>query len=318
MALVNFTASRSQGLMSVDNASLKFNAAPFLPPNIEMVAWDGDAGSGFVERNDRARMTEKISDLSDYLEMLDAWIANAANAPVWADASTASPTPLTEMQIRQIKSDIVDAVYTTKRLQPRWWGSYLYEATDEAIAHMTAAADVGSVESGDIVSVFNGNVLTYNAVPLSTMRNNWANIKEYEDPVQPGSDMLVTGGTLAPGQAGHQHPWNDKNVFTSLNPSSWNRPAAVDQQNYGRQFPVGGVDPNSILILWQPLAQWPDIPLEAPVDIIASVLRNALRELLRHRVVLAERRLAMRRYIANPANSIADVIAYDVSIGWPS
>ena len=89
--------------MSIDNAALEFDVAPYVSGDVEIIAWRGDAG--FIEYRDGQRVMEKTTRLEDYLAPIDAWLTVA---------SQTSPS-ITLTQAQQIKIDLVDTLYENKR-----------------------------------------------------------------------------------------------------------------------------------------------------------------------------------------------------------
>lgn len=127
--MLRFAALRGQDVMAIGNASLKFDFKSMVPANVEIISW-GD-WVGRIEYNDRPRVLEEFKDPAGAALMppiqipllINSWITNAA----------ALPAPLTLDQAKQIKIDLVEALYFYKRQLPYSYLGYQWTALDEDI-----------------------------------------------------------------------------------------------------------------------------------------------------------------------------------------
>ncbi|PWT74312.1 MAG: hypothetical protein C5B60_06880 [Chloroflexi bacterium] len=314
---MNFTAIPSQKRMNIGNAVLVFDSSSFLDPNVEIVAWDGDAGSGFFEYNDRARMLEPFTDLSTYREMIDAWIDTAATAPIWVDRSS-PPDALNVTQARQIKLDMVDDLYFVKRTTPYTWGLFDFETTDEAVSYMAAAAAAGNTGGGQtflvaIIDIANANVGVYNSnlVACRRMRdNNWApNAFRIDENL--GWRVMGLGGPHGHPEGAHGVPpghgdhWYDSVVWVT---------DRMHDVVIGNQQQLGGGHLLSA-INWQPVNVNNQVPFSA------RDFRDVLRAIVNRRTRLAGHRGYLRARLAE-CSTVQQIIDLDVTWtgpgGWPS
>src|SRR5262249_46033863 len=143
------------GSMSIDNALLDLDSSGYFPSEVEILAWHGDKGNGFIEYNDRPRIVEQVYDATLYRDLINDWVAAAA----------ALPASLTLAQAKQVKQGFVEAIFHNKRMLPyQHLDGWRYEATDEAIAYMTSALASGNIEAAmsSFINELNNNIFANN------------------------------------------------------------------------------------------------------------------------------------------------------------
>jgi hypothetical protein len=122
-----------------------------LATNIVRVQWRETVGYLYLTT---ATLQQKITDPSPYQSFLNSW----------ATARLAASPPLQLADAQQIKLELIDYLYDIKRQAPYAYtvaaGAYTWEATDGALANMSAAAIpavVGGTSSGSssLVSAIN-------------------------------------------------------------------------------------------------------------------------------------------------------------------
>ncbi|PWT74314.1 MAG: hypothetical protein C5B60_06890 [Chloroflexi bacterium] len=87
-----FVATPTQNIMSQGNAPMLMPAAgAYMSPLVEVAAQD----AGFIEYNDRPRITEK-AEVGQFQELVNAWITAAAKIPmlVQLNATEAADTAM--------------------------------------------------------------------------------------------------------------------------------------------------------------------------------------------------------------------------------
>lgn len=315
---MNFVVLRSEGVMSIDNEAIELNTTGLLPAHVEILAWRGEKGSGFIERNDCQRVVEKVEDLIPYRLLVDSWI----------DAASRLPTPISLAQAHRIKLDMVEAVYKNKRIAPYPYGAYVYEATDEAVAYMSAAVSafglynrvdelIGRVDAAfaQVVYLVNVNVDQNNISAAqvnswsANMQSNWSAL------------------TMSSGYGGDDYTVNTDPMGASGVPATihWHQAPAGHQSFSFSSSPdtgSGGVQPMShfapidtsvgggivSMIRWNPISppgiQWID----------SIQFRDALRAIVARRRGLETIR-AWHKQVIPTLLSIPAVIAHDVAGG---
>jgi hypothetical protein len=167
---MQFVINRDDNLMSIDNALIDLNCSA-LASNISLVAYT-DAG-GKITYNDRPSMRETFTDPAPYQTLINSWITAAAAA-----------TPALQLaQAKQVKNDLIFAIYRHKHRLPYSYSGHLWDASDEAVANnaafLTAGSSAGAAGlvpsingalaaitnqiNGQIVAVNNGSAAQVNA-----------------------------------------------------------------------------------------------------------------------------------------------------------
>jgi hypothetical protein len=307
--VMNFVILPSEQTMSVDNAALELDSTPWVPINVEIVAWNET--KGFREYNDRPRVTEAIDDLENYQAPINAWI-NVA--------SQVSPQ-LTLAQAKQIKSDFVEALFNVKRRRPFVY-SYWFEATDEAVNHMSALVAMGLTSRVDeaittMVGELNGNVnlSVYNANRVDTWsaqeQSNWIglNISQYNVTTYGNTGPFYNIGVNPPDSAWatHGHPTQLSRLGHQLN-------KGVASGGLGL-LSMSPVSSQSVASGGLSAVNWQPLYVAGQVQINFTVFKDALQGIINRRVTLAAVRDSKKSQIESQT-MIAGVIAVDAVAGW--
>src|SRR5215831_16602835 len=117
------------GLMSVDNETVMLDASA-LDPNISIVTWAGNRG--LIQYNDRPEVRRPVTDIAPYQPWVNRFMRVVADGD----------PELTLDQAKQLKIDLVEALYDNKREVPFIHAGREYECSDEAIAYMSSALAV--------------------------------------------------------------------------------------------------------------------------------------------------------------------------------
>jgi len=298
------------GLMSVDNETVMLNTSRFKPPNASIVTWAGNRG--LIQYNDRPEVRKPVTDISPYQSWVDRFMTVVADAD----------PPLNLEQAKQLKIDMVEALYDDNRKKPFIYLSNEYECTDEAIAYMGAALAVvtgdgstglaNQINAGliNLVGQVNGVIGAINtgitnsvvfpnnnttATTIANLVNNWATtslmygtlqatVTPYYYMYRPSGAMPVSAGTV--GYMG----WSNVPLVMDVT-IAWSGASAAP-------------------ISWQPLnsATMIDIPFVTFSAVVKAIVarRNELNlDRQRHKRAI------------NLLTTVAAVIAYDVTDGWP-
>jgi len=297
---MNMVMLRSEGAMSVDNIVVELDVAKWiLDSRVELIAWNGDAATGFIEYNDRPRITEPLDDIAVYKDIVDVWIAAAAQ--LFA--------PLGLQQAKRVKQGLVDALYHAKRRKPFSYGGRLYDSRDEAVGYL--AATVVSAEFvdpgafGTMISTLNHNVAISNH--SRDRVNSWS------------ATMAQNWNGLTIGSAGQESLQFNTGPQTATDPHAHNFYVAPHIRIFSPQ-PSGtgsGMHPERMgligggagSVLWQPLDE------QNPIPIAVSELMAALTAIVNYRTWLSVQRSTRKNFI-DTLTTIAQIIDYDVTLGW--
>lgn len=153
---MRFVVLRNEGTMTIDNQTYPLPQASLdtIGQIVEIIAFNADSGTGFIERNDRPKLLDRSMDPANYEHLINAWMWAAF--PYWAAMSDGAAA-LT--QARQIKVRYVDALYHAKRQAPIAYGAYSWNADDDEVDYIieqisafdVAAAVVGGINNGTTI-----------------------------------------------------------------------------------------------------------------------------------------------------------------------
>ncbi|PWT74315.1 MAG: hypothetical protein C5B60_06895 [Chloroflexi bacterium] len=246
----------------------------------------------------------------------------------WFDPKIALSGPINLAQAKQVKIDMVDTIYEEKRAQWRPYGLYEYEGTDEAIRYMAAAVAtmrlIGNMAEDAlavIVQHLNTNVGIDdgNRWPINGMINRWNSVG-ITDSEGGGWQDLGPNTTVVPGVPNpppmaptppqtfsHTHSYHDTAYRTTLNITLYDISGALTDQNL---ILGGGGNVTPAPVNWQPLNT------SSRIDIPFTSFAAALQAFVSRYTNLTTARQRHRREIAE-CMSIDDVVAHDVTAGWP-
>jgi hypothetical protein len=123
----SFIIVRNSGCVSLDNAYIDGIDCSSLPSTISFVLWTEGEG-GTIEYSDRQGVQEPFSDIGPYENFVNLWIA----------AAELQTPPLTLAQAKVVKQDFVNALWYQKRTAPYPFLTWMWDASDQAVAGMTA------------------------------------------------------------------------------------------------------------------------------------------------------------------------------------
>lgn len=314
---MNFVVLPAERTMSIDNAAIEVSTTHLLPrPDIEILAWNGASGKGFIEYNHGPRIVERFEDIIPYRFFVDAWLGAAPG--------------LSLSQAMQIKIDMVDTLYNYKRRAPYPHSDgQSYEASDEAVMYMAAAVAASGLydrldeligridaEFTSMITQLRTGVTNYNQGAAAIDQwsvghaNNWASLDLSYNPDGgvPGdvnSDVFQSGTIVA---TRHFHTA----ILARASRDFINRNTGIGAGGFlpMQQFTAPDVSGGVQSTIW-----WQTLSSGAPYGINAITFRDALRGILARRNVLEQER-RQNKAVIQGQGSIAAVIARDVALGW--
>jgi len=285
---MQFVLNRDDNLVSVDNEIMAVDCSS-LATNITYVAYP-ENGIGKITYNDRPAMRVSFTDPAPYQPFINSWITAAA-----------AQTPALQLaQAKQVKIDLVDAIFHHKRRLPYTSGSWQYDARDEAVTNMgelvqgtinVGAANTGLVGSinaalSTITSQVNSSHSTISAWS-ATNSTQWSNINN--------TGTIMGGGLTTVGAP---------NGYVFSTPAS-GAPAIA-----GASVTAGATDisyAGNLTIM--------PLNASAPQSIPAIDIHTALVGIASRRNSLNNNRLT-KQVAINALSTIAAVTAYDATTGW--
>lgn len=308
--MLRFSIYSPDSMVVVDNASAVVSLAA-LPTNVVVVAYQVDQGS--VEYNDRPRLRIPFTDPAPYQPFLNLWIT-AAQAPA-----------LQLAQAKQLKIDLVEAIFHHKRRLPYAYGAWSYDAHDESVTNVDlqvqATATVSTDVSGLIASinaaftaitnqvnatVVGGANAMVNANNVSAAAvNDWSYYNAVNWP-----KISTQFGSLTGGVGGN----HDYAYLTSAL-------AAVGSGGFGNMAAVVNITGATVSGALSPgFSHVGNITLQplnaaAPQSIPATDVYTALLGIANRRNSLNTNRLT-KQIAINALSTIAAVAAYDATTGW--
>jgi hypothetical protein len=298
---MNFVMVRSDGVMSVDNETEVVDLTT-LASNIEIAAFNTVTAIGNLEYNDRPRLLEPFADPTPYQPQLNAWITAVAARPA---------LPLSLAQSKVVKNGLIDGIYNFKRQQPILAFSLLWDATDSALAAMISA-----LETWDIVGAINSAFASV-ANEVNSMGITTTTITTVTSTIT--SMFEATGVTGSDPQGG---------TITSVPPLG---PSGSQVILLARDPGIGGVGVSSsasspsysshtninVQVLPAPAIAWPPYNSTTTVSLDFSQMR-ALITAIGVRSISYRNTQLTKKAAVNALASIAAVVTYDVTTGWPA
>jgi hypothetical protein len=290
---VDLVIARSEGIVAIDNQPLAVDTSP-LASNIALVAYDCTAGKGSIEYNDRLRLLEPFIDMTPYAPFVNAWLTQAA---------LVTDTPLTLPLAKTIKLSLVDGIFNSKRQLPITALGRTWDASDQALMGMQAAIvswDVAGAAFAADATLVND----FNNIGIATTRiaNASANAAFSAD-----SAPFTYIDSFSPPP--NQTPHSGAIAFMTAVAGGGITGNAAFSANYGR--------PLSAITTQGPSISWPPLNSTVSVTLAMSDMRSLISSINSRRTTLQNTRLTKQNAI-NALSTIAAVIAYDVTTGWPS
>jgi hypothetical protein len=284
---MNFVMVRSDSIMSIDNETSIVSLAA-LAPNLEIVAFDTTTAKGNVEYNDRPRLLEPFADPTPYQPQINAWITNVA---------ARSALPLTLTQAKLIKNGLVDGIFNFKRQQPITLGTNVWDATDSALAAMISALEAWDIVQ-DINSAFASTANEVNSMGITTYTFTNTSI------TYPGSvsGTYVTAVDFKNSQITTQS-------ITAGGPDQ--QSASSSSASYSSHNNI------NVQSLHAPTIAWPPYNSTTTVTLSFGQMRALISQIGARGITYRNTQLTKKAAI-NALATIAAVVAYDATTGWPA
>lgn len=285
--------------MSIDNQPLAIDTSP-LVANIEIVAYDCSRGSGNLEYNNSLRVLSPFTDVMPYAPFVNAWITAAA---------AIIGMTITLAQAKTVKLGLVDGIFNSKRQLPISYAGQTWDASDQALAGMQAAVNswdiAAAISAGDaaLANSVNGMslqvILTQSASQPSGAGGDTSFIRYLYD--------------ISP-RTGAKTGWSP----TFTNSPGWIYPSGVTGGGVNQQPAyVGSKSAMTYQSTSGPNVSWPPLNATLPVTLSMMSMRTLLSNIQSRRATLQSTRLAKKNTI-NLLTTIAAVITYDATAGWPT
>lgn len=158
---MRFMISKADGFMAFNNAALPIDLST-IASNVRFIIWHDLDGE--IEYNDRLNLRSHLTDPSPYQTCINNWITAAA----------AAASPLTLALAQQIKTDMIEAIFASKRQTPITVtvtaGTLSFDTTDSTVASMNqAGAAGGSVTLVELQAAFVKTANDMNGVIIDTL-----------------------------------------------------------------------------------------------------------------------------------------------------
>jgi len=119
------------GQVCVDDCVMQPIDMSSIDPNIYIVRWWATNGEILYNHDTSLPIRTKFTDLTPYIQLFNLWMAAAENSP-----PDPSP-PITVPQARTVKSEMVDALFASKRQLPVDYLGYTWDGSDNATTAMS-------------------------------------------------------------------------------------------------------------------------------------------------------------------------------------
>jgi hypothetical protein len=279
---LDLVIARSEGVVSIDNQPLAIDTTP-VPSIVSIVAYDCSGGAGNIEYNDRLRLLEPFIDVTPYVSLVNAWL------------TAAELVAISLAQAKQVKIGLVDGIFNSKRQLPIMTQGNTWDATDQSLLGMQSSVmawDVaGAVTVADAILSDNVNKVQYlGAMPVGVA----------------ASAAVATTGTVSYYDAGVDSGATSTFATGASGGGVTQQPVVVASK--------GGVDSAP---LSQPTIDWPPLNSTVMVRMSMANMRALITSIQTRRTSLQNTQIAKKNAI-NALTTVAAVIAYDVTTGWPS
>lgn len=310
--MLRFSIYSPDSVVVVDNAIAVVSLAA-LPANVVVVAYQVDQGS--IEYNDRPNLRTPFTDPAPYQPFINLWITAAA-----------AQTPVLQLaQAKQVKVDLVEAIFHHKRRLPYAYGSWSYDAHDESVTNLDlqvqATATVSTDVSGLVASInaafasitsqVNGTVGGVNAM-VSANNSSAGAVNAWSAAYDANFSRLQLSLTSPPANA-------TQYVIMSPVADSWR--TGLGSGGFQSMAGVGGISGATVSGAATPgFSHNGNITLQplnaaTPQSIPATDVSAALQGIANRRNSLNTNRLT-KQIAINGLTTIAAVTAYDATTGW--
>jgi hypothetical protein len=281
---LDFVISRDEGIVSIDNQPLAIDTSP-VPVNVDLVVYDCSGGAGNIEYNDRLRLLEPFIDLTPYTPFVNSWLTQAS----------ALVFPITLTQAKNVKIGLVDGIFNSKRQLPITTQGQTWDATDQSMMGMQAAVTAWDIAQ-DVTSADAQFANKVNGPLLTCIRT---------------ADIVTSACT----GTGASFPYYNSGLGGVNSPTFLNAASGggVTQQPMV-QTSKSQIAPATPLT--GPPIDWPPLNSTVMVRLSVAQMRSLISSIQQRRNSLQSTRLTKTNAI-NAKLNVADIIAYDVTTGWP-
>jgi hypothetical protein len=290
MSDLKFFIGVNDGIMAVYNVAMPITIGGALS-GLQYVIYND--GKGEIEAATGVGIRTTFADPSPYQTYLNSWLTAAA----------AAAPALTLAQAQQIKTEMVKAIFDAKRQSALAYtvsaGAYSWDCSDQAIIALNTAFAVamqGGVTTAlsDLITAIDAALTLLNSNCLGNDLGLGLAITVLSAAVSAGTVVLDAGSIVLP-----------------ANVPAANQAAAGLEGNIVRNSApsLGAADAVPVAMSWTPIGH----AIVSLTSIDASGLMSAIAT-RRAAALLAEQTL-----IANIAalTTVAQVVAFDVTAGWP-
>jgi hypothetical protein len=295
-ANVDLVIARSEGVMSIDNQPLGIDTSP-LPINVAIVAYDCSGGAGNIEYSDRLRLLEPFIDVTPYAPFVNAWLSAA---------TLITGAPLTLALAQQIKLALVDGLFNSKRQLPITALGRTWDASDHALMGMQAAITSWDVAAA-ATSADSSLTTNFNGIGIDTRQTQPA---ATSPPSGSGGGAISYVPGYSQNQNGTYHNADNVNsdaYFGAVSGGGFSQQALFSAQYHAplNASPVVG-----------PSIDWPPYNSTTTIRLAMTDMRTLMSTINARRTTLQNTRIS-KTSVINNMTTIAAVIAYDATLGWP-
>jgi hypothetical protein len=298
---MDFLIARSEGIVSIDNQPLGVDTSA-LPVNVAIVAYDCSGGAGNIEYSDQLRVLAPFIDITPYVPFANTWLT-AASAIVGM--------PVTLAQAKRVKIGLVDGIFNSKRQLPINYVGNTWDATDQSMIGMQTMINAWSVET---------DITTADAILADNMQKLQVLIHQTGNASQPAAYASGTGSIDAAVRFDKHLSggvWDGTYVRIPGTSPTWVTSVGgggVNAQPTYVPIPAGQIGYQTTT---GPSVSWTPLNATAPVSLSMTSMRTLISNIQTRRGSLQSTRLTKTNAI-NLLTTVAAVIAYDVTTGWPS
>jgi hypothetical protein len=292
---MDFVIARDEGIMSIDNQPLAIDTSA-LASNIALVAYDCSGGKGNIEYENSLRVLAPFIDVLPYAAFPNTWLTAAA---------ALVGMPVTLAQAKRVKIGLVDGIFNSKRQLPISYAGNMWDATDQAMIGMQAAINSWNI-AADISAADKALADNVNTMGLQVHMSN---------PASAPVAFIASTDTVSAATTATLDNTGKWVVGMSTSPA-W--ATAVGGGTVGVQpayFATKGQITSSPTN--GPNVPWPPLNATAPVTLSMGQMRTLISNIQTRRAALQSTRLTKTNAV-NLLTTIAAVIAYDATAGWPS
>lgn len=345
---MRFYINPGDGIISVDGYQIQPVTVSGLASNISYVQWD-ETSLGLIVYKDQAPTFQSFSDPSPYQSNINAWMSSAAGLALTLAQQAMVSTPLLAVaQAQMVKIDLTNAIYDFKRQSAIQFavssgdagynagvvaaspgGVYNWDCSDESLNAMTMAMS-SAILSGTSSAVNTSLVNAINtALSTVTTRANGsltALLSNVNSAFVAFTNVLNSAMQLIFGTVTAAFPYLISSIDNALATSSTTLASNADIGPSGWSIGPGNAGstgtnftaPTLIGSPWSLVSsvQWIPIGQTSPVTLSGTEFSSLVAAVVARRASLNQAKQTALASIA-ATSSVAQVIAFDATAGWP-